>query len=51
MKNTAQVLGICKGATIRVVGYVDIKNPNRLPKTQKELVALINSNENALALK
>ena len=25
MKNAAQILGICKGVTIRVVGYVDIK--------------------------
>lgn len=51
MKNASMILGICNGASIRVVGYVDIKNPNRLPKTQKELDALINGKDNSLALK
>ncbi|MHB0865617.1 MAG: hypothetical protein ACYC1Y_01825 [Minisyncoccota bacterium] len=36
--NAAEVLGICKGITVRVVGYVDI---NHLPKTQAELAALV----------
>lgn len=44
VKNAGMVLGICSGASIRVVGHVDIKNPNKLPKTQKELVAIVNKN-------
>lgn len=36
--NAANVLGICKGVTARVVGHVDI---NRIPKTQAELAALV----------
>mgnify|MGYP001610333535 CR=1 FL=1 len=47
MKNAAQVLGICKGVTVRVVGYVD---SNRIPKTQSQLAALVKGNT-ALALK
>lgn len=45
--NAAEVLGICKGVTIHVVGHVDI---NHLPKTQKGLAALVEKNGN-LALK
>lgn len=37
-KNAGTVLGICSGASIRIVGYV---NPNRMPRTQKELAMLI----------
>jgi len=47
MKNAAQVLGICSGVTIRVVGHID---GNRLPKTQAELAALVKGGA-ALALK
>ena len=47
MQNAAQVLGICKGATFRVVGYVDI---NHLPKTQAALAALV-TGKDGLALK
>lgn len=47
MKNAAEVLGICKGVTIRVVGYVD---SNHIPKTQTALAALVVGNE-SLALK
>lgn len=47
MKNAAQVLGLCKGTTIRVVGYVDI---DHIPATQKELALLVAGN-GALALK
>lgn len=36
--NAANVLGICKGVTARVVGHVDI---NRIPKTQAALAALV----------
>lgn len=36
--NAANVLGVCKGVTARVVGHVDI---NRIPKTQAGLAALV----------
>jgi 3D (Asp-Asp-Asp) domain-containing protein len=39
MKNAAQVLGICKGVTYRVVGFVKI---GQIPKTQAELAKLVN---------
>lgn len=45
--NAANVLGICKGVTFRVVGFVDI---NHLPKTQAALAALV-AKGSALALK
>lgn len=48
MKNAAQVLGICTGATIRPVGYVNI---NRIPKTQAELAKIVKEGSTALALK
>ena len=48
MKNAAQVLGICDGVTVRVVGYVDI---NHIPKTQKELAAIIGKSAKEIALK
>lgn len=46
MKNAAEILGICKGVTVRVVGYVDIKN---IPKTQDALAALIHGTVKELA--
>jgi 3D (Asp-Asp-Asp) domain-containing protein len=48
VKNAGQVLGICNGITVRVVGYVDI---NRIPKTQAGLAALVRGGTGALALK
>lgn len=36
--NAANILGICKGVTIRVVGFVNIR---RIPKTQIELKAFV----------
>lgn len=45
--NAANVLGICAGATIRVVGYVNIQ---RIPTTQAELAALV-MGKDGLALK
>jgi 3D (Asp-Asp-Asp) domain-containing protein len=38
MKNAAEILGICKGITVRVVGYVDT---NHIPKTQAELAVIV----------
>ena len=48
MKNAAEVLGICSGVTVHVVGYVDI---HRIPKTQAALTALVNGATKELALK
>lgn len=48
VRNAADVLGICKGTTIRIVGYVDV---NHIPKTQAELARLVNGSVKALALK
>lgn len=36
-KNAGTILGICNGASIRVVGHVDV---NHIPKTQRELAGL-----------
>ena len=48
MKNAAQILGICKGATVRVVGHV---GKNRIPKTQTELAAIVRAPNKDIALK
>jgi 3D (Asp-Asp-Asp) domain-containing protein len=48
MKNAAQILGICKGVTVRVVGYVDV---NHIPKTQDALAAIVGAPVKTLALK
>lgn len=47
MKNAAQILGICRGVTFRVVGHIDI---NKIPKTQVALAALV-VGKDGLALK
>jgi 3D (Asp-Asp-Asp) domain-containing protein len=47
MRNAAEILGICKGVTIRVVGHVNI---NKIPKTQIALAAIVEGGS-ALALK
>lgn len=47
VKNAGMVLGICNGASIRVVGRVDI---SRIPKTQVELARLVHG-ESAFAVK
>jgi len=51
VKNAGVILGICSGASIHVVGFIDITHPNRLPKTQDELAAIVNGSDKALALK
>ena len=38
IKNAGNVLGICSGASVRIVGRIDV---NHIPKTQKELTALV----------
>jgi len=47
MKNAAEVLGICKGVTVHVVGHIDIQH---IPKTQAELARFVNG-KGGLALK
>lgn len=48
-KNAAEVLGVCSGVTVRVVGFVDIK---RMPSSQKELAVLVSGEKGStLALK
>lgn len=47
--NAANVLGICEGVTIRVVGKIDISKPSALPKTQSALAAMVGAS--GLALK
>ncbi len=47
VKNAANVLGICDGVRIRVVGHVDL---NHLPKTQAALAALV-TGSSGLAIK
>lgn len=50
VKNAGMVLGICDAVTIRVVGFVDISNPAKAPKTQSALAAIV-ARDSALALK
>ena len=39
--SAAITLGVCPGTTVRVVGFVDIKNPANLPKSQADLAVLV----------
>ncbi|MHB8710586.1 MAG: hypothetical protein ACYC6X_03500 [Minisyncoccota bacterium] len=48
VKNAANVLGVCKGVTVRVVGHVAI---NRIPTTQVALAAIVANDDSALAFK
>ena len=50
VKNASVVLGICANVTIRIVGYIDLTHPGKLPKTQAELAALVRG-DNSLSLK
>jgi 3D (Asp-Asp-Asp) domain-containing protein len=50
-RNAGTIFGICQGASIRVVGHIDLTHPNHLPKTQDELAALVNDNKSSIALK
>ncbi len=49
-ENAGMIVGICKGITIRVVGRLD-KSTMKMPKTQKELAALVIGTSNKLVLK
>jgi len=50
-RNPARLLGVCEGITIRVVGHVKALNAGKLPKSQKELAALIEGRPSQLAVK
>ena len=41
VKNASMILGVCSGVTVRVVGFIDITKPSRLPKTQADLATLV----------
>lgn len=48
--NAANLLGVCDGVTIKVVGRIDLTNPKNLPKTQGDLAELVNGGD-TLAVK
>ncbi len=48
VKNAATVLGVCSGASIRVVGHISLAHPDNLPKTQADLAAIALGNAFAL---
>ena len=51
-KNAGDILGICNDSSIRVVGYIDLTHPGRLPQTQAELALLVTGGESkVVALK
>lgn len=47
--SAARVLGGCKNVVVKVVGFVDISRPSKLPKTQEDLAMLVTEGA-ALAL-
>lgn len=47
-EGAGSVMGICPGVTVRVVGHVKI---GKMPKTQKELAALVGKGGTAIAVK
>jgi 3D (Asp-Asp-Asp) domain-containing protein len=49
-KNAGTILGICEGASVRVVGRIDLSHPARLPKTQEELAALVEGKSAPLSI-
>ena len=49
-KNASTVLGVCDNSTVRVVGFIDLKDSKRLPKTQNELASIVRGGK-ALARK
>jgi 3D (Asp-Asp-Asp) domain-containing protein len=48
VRNASDVVGICKGAVVRVVGHVDFAH---IPKTQAALAALVTGKGENLAVK
>lgn len=46
--NPANALGACTNVSIKVVGFVDITRASHLPKTQAELLTILNKAELAL---
>ncbi len=51
MRNAAEVLGVCDGIIVRVVGSIDLSKPSRLPKTQVELATIVDGAGKNIALK
>lgn len=50
VKNAGVVLGICNGAAVHIVGFIDLTHTKRIPKTQAELAAFVR-NGDAFAFK
>lgn len=48
VEGAGSVMGICPGVTVRVVGHVAI---GKIPKTQKELAALVANTKGTIAVK
>ena len=49
--NASRVLGSCDNVHIRVVGHVDVSNLKNIPKTQADLVALVEGKSSPVALR
>lgn len=39
--NASNILGLCHGVKVTIVGHIDLKNPANLPKTQAALAAIV----------
>lgn len=50
-RNPANLLGVCKGVTIHVVGHIKSLNAGKLPRSQKDLVAIVKGKPSQIALK
>jgi 3D (Asp-Asp-Asp) domain-containing protein len=48
LRNAAGILGVCKGTTVRVVGYIDIR---QIPRTQAELASIVSGSGRDIALR
>ncbi len=44
--NAANILGVCKGVTLRIVGRLNASQRKHIPKTQFELVVLVEKGSN-----
>lgn len=50
--NASEIMGVCHSVSIRVVGHIDPTQMGHLPKTQKELAAIVEGHsEKTLAVK
>lgn len=47
--NASNILGVCHGVTVQVVGYLDPAKMHKLPATQAELAAIVKGGEFTVA--